>query len=377
MSKPFSSWMTRFLVIATATATCGTAAPSLIAQEKTEESKPAEQKKEEAKPAQAQKAESEVKIDGADKVKVETISKELFNPCGIAVQPGTGTVFVADSGNLRIMRMVEGKLKEVITDFPKDVYGKGPKYQIGPLGIAFLDQNTLVVGGGGQVDGKEQLYVFTVPAADKPAIKAEAATQKIALPAEGDVVGEGNFYAIAVTDKAVFVTLNGDDAKGWVGRADRAGNTLSNFQRYLATKEKTKVDAPVGITKFQFDGVDYLAVGQMGEISVPGDSLLTYYRASDGKMDGNYKTGLSDITAVAMSKSGHLYALDFCWNDTTKAGLFRLVKNDVESVTSKLVHRLDKPTAMAFDDKGNLWVTVCGTAKDDDKGGRLLKISGF
>lgn len=65
-------------------------------------------------------------------VKVETVVGGLTNPCGVAVQPETGVVFISDSGAGRVVRVVDGKLEAVITGFPKDVYGKGPMYDIGP-----------------------------------------------------------------------------------------------------------------------------------------------------------------------------------------------------------------------------------------------------
>ena len=53
----------------------------------------------------------------------------------------------------RVLRIVDGNSQPVIVDFPLDVYGKGPQYRIGPLGLAFAGKNVLVVGGGGQPDG--------------------------------------------------------------------------------------------------------------------------------------------------------------------------------------------------------------------------------
>ena len=114
--------------------------------------------------------------------------------------------------------MVDGKAQDVITEFPKDVYGKGPMYNIGPLGLAFLDRDTLVVGGGGNTDDGELLRVYKVPAAGSPAIKADQMTQSFSLPANDELKAEGNFYGVAVTDNAVFVTANGDDTK----RMDRS-----------------------------------------------------------------------------------------------------------------------------------------------------------
>lgn len=335
-----------------------------------EAEKPAEQPQEETeKPADSAAAETQ---EGELQMTVE--STDLYNPCGIAIQPETNTLFIADSGNHRIVRMVEGKLEEVVVEFPEDIYGKGPQYAVGPLGMCFLDKDTLVVGGGGMKDGEELLRVYKVPAAGEAAIKADQMENSMAMPAEGDVVGEGNFYAVAATETGVYVTLNGDDAKGWVGKATREGNSLKDFTRFIATKEATGVDAPVGICTLQGG---HLVVGQMGEITVPGDSLLTFYTEAEGKEVGNFKTGLSDITAVGYSAAGHLYALDFSWHDTTKGGLFRLVAEGEDGCIAKPMMTLDKPTSMVFDQDGNLWVTVIGTAEGEAKGGQLIKISGL
>ena len=309
-------------------------------------------------------------------LKIETIAEGLNNPCGVAIQPETGHVFVADSGGLRVVRVVGGSMEDVITDFPKDIYGTGPQYDVGPLGLAFLDKETLVVGGGGLVDGEELLRVYKVPDAGAPAIKASQMTDNFKLGPEGEVVGEGNFYAIAVTDTGLFVTCNGDDVKGWISKATRSGNTLSDYKRTIATKEATGVDAPVGIT---VSPEGFLAVGQMGEITVPGDSLLTFYDEATGEMKGNFKTGLSDISAVAYSPQNRLYALDFSWHDTTKGGLFKLVRieGNSEACNAVEITKLDKPTAMVFDSQGNAYVTVIGTKEEGSEAqpGKLLKIS--
>src|SRR6187431_3042245 len=75
----------------------------------------------------------------AEDAKVEDVVGGLSNPCGVAVQPGTGVVFVSDSATGRVCRVVDGKLEDVIAGSAKDVYGKGPFYDIGPLGLLFLD----------------------------------------------------------------------------------------------------------------------------------------------------------------------------------------------------------------------------------------------
>lgn len=309
-----------------------------------------------------------------------TVIEGLNNPCGVAIQPGTGDIFVADSGAARIVRISEGKLSEVIIDFPIDVYGKGPKYNIGPLGLAFLNKDTLVVGGGGLKDDKEMLRVYAVPAAGSDPIGADAMVKSFTLKPEGAEKGEGNFYALAVTGNAIYVTSNGDDTKGWVAKADLNGTEVGPFgvEHGIATKEKTNVDAPVGIT-ISPEGL--IVVGQMGEISSPYDGLLTFYN-TQGEMLMNLETGLSDITAVAYSskvkgKKRQLYALDFAWSNPSEGGLFQLISVDSETVEPKEIAKLDKPTAMAFAEDGTLYITVIGTAQEgsDAQPGKLLKIA--
>ncbi|RMF45152.1 MAG: hypothetical protein D6753_00930 [Planctomycetota bacterium] len=343
------------------------------AEEKPQAEQPAKQEKEQA-PAE-EKAEERPPLghDALPGTVATVVLEGLNNPCGIAIQPETGTIFISDSGNHQVVRVVDGKAEPVITDFPGDVYGKGPVVNIGPLGLLFLDQDTLVVGGGGLPDGEELLRVYNLPKDGKP-IKADAMVASFSLAATDEIKGEGNFYALAATDDAIFVTCNGDDTKGWVSRATREGDKVTGFERWLATKEATEVDAPVGAT---ISPQGYLVIGQMGEINVPGDSLITFYDAKDGKMLLNLQSGLHDICAVAYSKRGQMYVLDYAWADAKQGGLFQVLK-DTESETgmrTKRILSLDKPTAMVFDADGALYVTIIGElAEDGNSKGQLIKI---
>ena len=308
------------------------------------------------------------------KTEAKVVLEGLNNPCGIAIQPETGEVFIADSGNYQIVKLGVGEAEPVITDFPKDVYGKGPKVNIGPLGLLFLDKDTLVVGGGGQPDGAELLRVYKLPEDGKP-IKADATVAAFALEETEDIKGEGNFYALASDGEYVYVTCNGDDTKGWVSRATIKDGTLTDYERYLATKEATEVDAPVGIAMSPGEQGGYIVVGQMGEISIPGDSLLSFYTA-DKKLKLNIETGLHDICAVAYSKRKRMYVLDYAWADTTQGGLFQIVedKEADNGIKTVKIMSLDKPTAMAFAPDGALYITVLGEAEDANSKGQLIKI---
>jgi hypothetical protein len=298
---------------------------------------------------------------------MHVVLEGLDNPSGIAIQPETGIVFISDSGAGRVVKVVNGVAEPVITDYKTDIYGKGPQYNIGPLGLAFLDKNTLVVGGGDLPDGEEALRVYDLTDMKEP-LKVDAAKASFTLAANGDIKGEGNFYALAVNDKGVYVTCNGDDTKGWVSKATREGNALTGYERYLATKEATQVDAPVAIT---VTPNGHLLVGQMGEINVPNDSLITFYDPDSKAMLLNIETKLHDITSLAYSPREKMYALDFAWMDTTQGGLFQLVKDEATGVRTHKIVALDKPTAMAFGPDGTLYITVIGP---EAKKGQLLKI---
>ena len=315
---------------------------------------------------------------------IEMILDGLNNPCGVAIQPDTGDVFVSESGAGRILRVRDGKAEAVITDFPKDVYGNGPQYKIGPLGLLFLNRDALVVGGGGLPDGEELVRIYRTPEVGNEAIPAGKTRETAGPLGKTDgAPGEGNFYALAANDISVFVTANGDDEKGWIAKSGR-GPKLSQLKRFIATKTATGVDAPVGIT---ISPEGFLVVGQMGEITSPGDSVLTFYNAGDGRLLLNLETGLNDIVSVAYSPvTGLLYTLDFSWMSPQEGGLFRLDKDRTkrtEAIATQKITALDKPTSMAFANDGELYVTVFGVTvfgagKDGDEkpSGKLLKITG-
>ena len=318
----------------------------------------------------------------AQEVPIETVVDGLHNPCGVAIQPETGHVFVADSGALRVIRIIDGEIEEVITGFPKDVYGSSTQYEVGPLGLAFVDQNTLIVGGGGNKNGNEILRIYKIPEAGADAItadKMEGEAQKLDADPNSNVVGEGDFYGVALFGEAVYVTCNGDDEKGWIAKADLADGKLTNFARVIPTTERTKVGAPLAITK---SPEGYIVVGQIGETSKAGDSLLAFFDTSEETLaDWKYTTGLNDISALAYGpKRGRLFATDFSWMDPAKGGLFKITRGDLpgESKAVKIA-ALDKPTALAFDSEGNLYVTVIGTKAGGDAQhpGALMMVKGL
>lgn len=320
----------------------------------------------------AQEASGQAVEAPAAKVTAKVVFQAIDNPTGLAVQPETDHVFVA--ARPAVYRFVPpagdaeyGTAHVVVFGYPTDVYGKGPMYNIGPLGLAFLSKNLLVVGDGSRPDGEELARVFEIGTAPEQSgqgqVEGRAKYTLGPIPKQEGVTasGEGNFYGVAAGSDAIFLSCNGDDTKGWVARAKVENGVPGKLEPFIATKEAVGVDAPVPLT-FDPEG-KLLVVGQMGEITVPGDSLLTTYDPATGKLVKRFETGLNDITGLAYHPTtGKLYATDFSWIDTSNGGLFRL---DIEGdkVTAHRLLNLDKPTALAFDSKGRLYVTIFGTAE--------------
>ncbi|MDZ4689262.1 MAG: hypothetical protein SH850_29655 [Planctomycetaceae bacterium] len=376
-----------WLSLLTAAALVGGAAWPAVAQdaEKKAEDKPAAEKKAEEKPAEAKPAEA------TGQMTKEAII-HLDNPSGVAVHPGTGHVFAVSAQG--VFRYVPGKPSKIYLEIegyptPLDIYGKGPMYNIGPLGVALWGTDKLIVPDGSRKDGEELVRIYkiedAVPGKPRKEDAAEFTLGPIAPNEETSPKGEGNFYAAVVWKDAIYITSNGDDTKGWIAKSVIADGKPGPLTPSIATKVAVEVDAPIGITVHP-DG-NSLVVSQGGEVNMPGDSLLTMYDA-EGKLTKKYTTGLNDICGLAYSPSGKLYAVDFSWVDPAQGGLFELVidsescKANKISLTAKgadgkvVEYKLDRPTALAFDKEGGLYISVFGTGKDtgDKPKGGVIRV---
>lgn len=300
----------------------------------------------------------------------QIIARGLDNPCGIAVQPGTNHVFVSTrAGVFRLVPAAAGFASHAeIVGFPTDIYGRGPAYKIGPLGLAFLDSKTLIVGGGELPDGEELVRFYTVrtePRATGQAQKVEEMKASSGpFPAGDDSLrGEGNFFGVAVKGTTVFVTANGDDTKGWIFKIEVAAGKPGPLVPFIRSKEETGVDGPTGAT-ISPDGK--LVVCQFGEVNLPGDGLLTIYDPDSGALEAKQKTGLNDPAGVAYSpKTGKLYMIDFSWAVPGKGGLFLLEQGGAKMKATRIA-QLNHPSALAFAPDGTLFVAVIGIREDSD-----------
>ncbi len=339
---------------------------------------------------------------------VEVVVDGLTHPSAIAIQPGTGHVFVSDSGAGRVVRVVDGELEPVITGFDVAALDNELPYDAGPLGLAFLNQETLVVGEGGMPVGEDLLRIFEVPKSgespittdvlkkpDPPKTNREARSlfppvapvpEPLSLPSRANQPGLGDYYGILATEEAVYASTSGDAGRGWIARADRIRDGLTFFQRFIGTQTETKSSNPMAITR---SPEGYLAIGLAGNADSTGDSKLAFYN-EQGELLGSFPMGLNDVVGIAYGpKYGRLFAIDFDRQKPGGGGLYKIVATDDE-VGCKPVKIMDlaSPTAMRFDSRGDLYVSLLGDSNStNDEGtgepqgkkpaGQLLKITGL
>ena len=313
------------------------------------------------------------------KVRPEPVFVNLVNPCGVAIQPKTGYVFVASRFGVYCYDPNYKKVREhravvEIDGYPEQAgfLGSNPKYEVAPLGLAFMDEDHLVVGGGSRKPGEELVRVYRIPAklpGPSDWIKEQAAVYTLGPIKAGkdSTKGEGSFYGVAVGQSAIWITCQGDDSKGWVAKSEIENGKPDPFKLTIATVTAAQAGRPGPIT-FTPDGKE-LVVGQMGDTaSDAADSVLAFYDPADGSLKRKLKIELRDVSGLAYSPKTHmLYATDFAWKAPHEGGLFSLAI-DGESVKTTKVAALDKPTALAFDNpRGHLYVTIIGTP-DKSKG---------
>jgi hypothetical protein len=325
-------------------------------------------------------AKAEVKVEPLVELKTESgkiiaqVLEGLNNPTGLAIQPETGILYVADSGNGQIVRLAENKFEPVITDFPKELLGTTPPMNIGPLSLAFSGKDMLIVTTGGQPAGEDAVRSYTLPA-QPAAAKYDNSTAALSLPAvEGTNVAEGNFFGLGLSLNAIYTTSQGDGNKGWLNVATlKPTEGIETLVRHIPTVESVGTPMPTAITVTPHG---YVLVGSLGGLGPEKDSVAAFFEPGSKKMIMKLELGLHDVTAIAYSARRQMYVLDMAWSQA-EGGLYRIIedKSVPSGLRTKLIAKLPHPTAMCFDSEGALNITLRG--KLDDKGnsqGSLVRI---
>ncbi len=327
---------------------------------------------EEGAPAAPSSTELELSTIGGKRI--EQVVSGLNYPSGVAVQPETGILFVSDSGSGQVVRVENGVAKPVITDFPLTPLPLDDSVQVGPLGLLFIDRNTLLVGSSHPAGNGAIVRVFKLMDSQEP-VPADAALQTLSFSQEGvESTAPAFVYSLAANLDTIYVSLIAGDTQGAILRTGRVENSPPTLESFLAASESLQAAHPSGLT---ISPHGYLVVGTFGEFDESDDGLLAFVDTVSRKVLMRIETGLHDISAVAYSQRKQMYALDLAIAKPEDGGLFRIVADgdSPTGVALKKVAALTYPSAMAFDSEGSLYVTV--SASTDASGapsGSLLKI---
>lgn len=296
----------------------------------------------------------------------EVVLEGLRSPSAVAIQPETGTVFVAETAAGRVIRVVEGEAQGVITGFLSDEVTH-PGEATGPVGLAFLSKQRLIVVTGNE----KNLRIYETPEPGGDEVTASDPAQQTA-PLESE--DEGGFHAVAVDSQAVYAAL-GNEQTGWIARAEVDGDDLKDLAVHIDTQGAVSRGNPVALV---LSPRREIVSGEIGSIGEEADSLLTFYNQKSKEVMLSLETGLRDMVAVAYSpQTGRLYAVDFSGAESSQGGLFRLdaVRRDgKQAIKATQILELARPTSLAFNSSGELLITVWGSADAEAPAGQLLKI---
>jgi len=311
--------------------------------------------------------------------KVETVVGGLDHPMALAVQPGTGMVFVSESGAGRICRLTPDSAVEVVGGFPTAALGSGEqRLTLGPLGIAFADRNLLAVGTTAETAGTSPVRVYELPPSG-PKIAAEKPKYAVAL-GQGDgkkATAIGNLFALALDLPGKMVAGSFDSRhpdRGWLGRLDVSQERAGTLTPVIATG--TEQPRAVAISpRGEWVTVEMSTADQFGR------SLLKFYHPETKKELLRLDTGLHDVSGLAYSpRTGWLYVTAAGQQDSAESGVFRLDRDLIKGkpgVKPVRIAKLDRPTALAFAPNGILYVAQLGKADSDKKqSGSVVRLIG-
>lgn len=325
---------------------------------------------------------------GVPNVTIETVYTGLDRPCGVAVQPSTGNVIVSESGAGHVVRFLQsdfGKPQVAVKGFPLSSTDKGILQNVGPLGLAFLHQNLIVVGASQRKEDGDTIRVYELPSDPKKgplnfkdAKKAFGRTSA----GEGKESVPASLWGLAMTPAALWITSQGEGNQDAILKANVAGNMLDEPVPFLQSGELAQFSGPMGVAIR--NSREYLVVGFVGKLDSSRDSVLAFIHSRSRGLMMALPTELHDLVALAYSpQSNRLYAVDLAWGSPKDGGLYRLDSAIIDGragMKAIKLASLDRPTALAFAPDNTLYITAVGTEEaseqDAAKKGVLVKVTG-
>lgn len=317
----------------------------------------------------------------------ETIRKGLDNPWGLAVRGGRSNdgpheLFVAESGAGQVIRILTNhphELHEAIVGFPVSECKALDSARLGPLGLNFLTRTKLIVTCAEQTTGQEKVAVYVLPG-DNTSVSAEAYDHAVGplRKTSHSSTTTYNFFSATKTEIAAFIVSISDRSSGQILRAAIGSNRLESLRTISQQDETSGLTAPSAIAMLPSLRPHLMVLADWGKFATPRDSQLVYLSPATGRIAMRLATGLDDISGLAYSSSGKLYATDCAWHDADRGGVFRIDDARIDGQQACRTVRIAtvaRPTSLAFAPDGALYVVTFGDDANPD-GGKLIKITG-
>ena len=287
----------------------------------------------------------------------------LADAQAMTIQRGTNNVLIAMKDG-RIARLAESEMSDLLTGL-----AEGPKAQT-PASICMVGPTILAAATNGLQGSPDQVVIFEVPEAGKPAIKASAAI-RFDLPAGYKCRG------ITATSRAILVAAIDTEQNATILQLPiRKADLLDHADGYgelqprIATGLTVADGAPVRITTTPTG--ELLASCALAE----SPNRIVYFRMTDGQPLVSFALGETLLVDLAYSKRSReqssLYAVGR--DSAGESGLFRLkarLIDGLQRVETVKVAALDEPTSLAFGSDGSVYVIERGTPGETT--GRVLK----
>lgn len=294
---------------------------------------------------------------------VEVVADQLQNPSWVSFS-AKGVLTVCDSGHGRVVQVVDGEVRDYLTDFTTEYWkvdadAGTQRFQLGPLSAAWMG-DTLVVSDAGRKDGEEVLRFFNGP--------GKASDGRVGQP----FATEGNLTGLYVDGERIYVAGQGSDEKSWVLVADAEG-TLSGFAS--ADEHGIAINSPMQTWATE-NGVLCLYSGAGGV----EDGLMVEWSAEGAPQRQWTLPGLADPMGFAPLSDGSFAVVDNNWALTEvqpgRLARVRLPEASGPAEVEVIADALQGPVHCAMGPDGRLYIAQLGERFDAELG-QVLAVSGL
>jgi hypothetical protein len=298
-----------------------------------------------------------------------TVTTGTVQPDSTPEQPATpepaGGIYISEAGVGRVTRMSRlAKRVPWLTGYsptPPDAAVERPS--AGSMGGMYALPSRQLLVAGLEPDGRATIRRYATAAAQATVEQGDllwsARLPRGALP-WGLTTNTQNLFAAISDDSATWGLLQ-------VPVQSTHGEPL-RWDQLAAYRLSGLVQSPR----------DEIVVAARGAWSDELDARLAFLHPQDGRVLLDLAMDRRDVVSLAYSPNGRLYGIDMAAESSEPGGLFRIDSRyhlGRLAVHCVWIARLDRPTALAFDRDGSLYVTLWGPAGKPHPSGQLIRFA--